>query len=150
SDLRGRAPESEDRRDPRSLPGADLRDDQHRSLATRRAATAHVGDRGAQDQVRVTAPNRDAPLDPPSLSDELPARTLERFERHRRVWTQNRALRALNADLYARVAAELPAAAVGRRVELGSGPGFAREFIPGLELTDLVRAAWHDREVSAE
>ena len=50
----------------------------------------------------------------------------------------------------ARVAAELPAAALGPRVELGSGPGFAREFIPELELTDVVRAPWHDREVSAD
>jgi SAM-dependent methyltransferase len=98
----------------------------------------------------VTAPNPNVPLDSPSLTDELRARTLGRFERHRRVWTQNRALRALNADLYARVAAELPPAGLGRRVELGSGPGFAREFIPDLELTDLVRAPWHDREVSAE
>src|SRR4029079_1304220 len=106
--------------------------------------------RGAQDQVRVTAPNHRAVVDVPALSEELRARTLERFERHRRVWTENRALRALNADLYARVAAELPPAALGRRVELGSGPGFAREFIPGIELTDLVRAPWHDGEMSAE
>jgi len=98
----------------------------------------------------VTAPDRKAAPDPPALSDELRARTLERFERHRRVWGENRALRALNADLYARVAGELPPAALGRRVELGSGPGFAREFIPQLELTDLVRAPWHDGEMSAE
>ena len=84
------------------------------------------------------------------LADDLRARTLERFERHRRAWTQNRALRALNGELYARVAAHLPAPALGRRIELGSGPGFAREFIPDLELTDLVRAPWHDREVSAD
>jgi SAM-dependent methyltransferase len=89
-------------------------------------------------------------VDVPALSEELRARTLERFERHRRVWGENRALRALNADLYARVAAELPPAALGRRVELGSGPGFAREFIPDIELTDLVRAPWHDGEMSAE
>jgi len=84
------------------------------------------------------------------LSDEVRARTLERFERHRQVWAQNRALQALNAELYLRVAAHLPPPALGRRIELGSGPGFAREFIPDLELTDLVRAPWHDREVSAE
>jgi SAM-dependent methyltransferase len=44
----------------------------------------------------------------------------------------------------------LPPVSVGPRIELGSGPGFAREFIPDLELTDLVKAPWHDREVSAE
>jgi SAM-dependent methyltransferase len=84
------------------------------------------------------------------LTDELRARTLEHFERHRRAWEGNRALRALYAELYARVAKELPARELGRQVELGSGPGFAREFIPDLELTDLVRAPWHDGEASAE
>jgi SAM-dependent methyltransferase len=34
-------------------------------------------------------------------------------------------------------------------VELGSGPGLARELIPGLELTDVVQAPWHDRQVDA-
>jgi SAM-dependent methyltransferase len=34
-------------------------------------------------------------------------------------------------------------------VEIGSGPGFAREFIPGLELTDVVQADWHDRQIDA-
>jgi SAM-dependent methyltransferase len=77
-------------------------------------------------------------------------KTLARFEKHRRAWENNRPLRTLNADLYARVAAELPPASLGRRVELGSGPGFAREFIPDLELTDLVRAPWHHAEASAE
>ena len=86
----------------------------------------------------------------PPPTEEMRARTLERFETHRRAWTGNRALRHLYADLYARVAAELPPEALGRRVELGSGPGFAREFIPGIELTDLVGAPWHDREASAE
>jgi SAM-dependent methyltransferase len=84
------------------------------------------------------------------LPDELRTRTLARFERHRRVWETNRPLRALNADLYAQVASHLPAQSLGRRIELGSGPGFAREFIPGIELTDLVRAPWHDSEASAE
>ena len=85
-----------------------------------------------------------------ALPEELRARTLERFERHRRVWARNRPLRDLNAALYGRVARELPPPELGRWVELGSGPGFAREFIPSLELTDLVRAPWHDAEASAE
>jgi SAM-dependent methyltransferase len=86
----------------------------------------------------------------PSLSDALQSQSLERFERHRQVWGQNRALRVLNAALYERVARELPPRARGRWVELGSGPGFARDTIPGLELTDLVRAPWLDAEVNAE
>jgi SAM-dependent methyltransferase len=77
-------------------------------------------------------------------------RTLERFHRHRQAWNQNPALRTLYAEWYGRIAAALPPAALGPRIELGSGPGFAREFIPGLELTDVVTAPWHDRALSAE
>ncbi len=84
------------------------------------------------------------------LSEELRQRTLERFEHDRQSWEANPALRRLYSGWYARVAAELPPATFGPRVEIGSGPGFARGFIPDLELTDLVRAPWHDREVSAD
>jgi SAM-dependent methyltransferase len=84
------------------------------------------------------------------MTDEQRARTLARFEEHRRAWERNPALRALYAEWYGRVAAELPPAALGPRLELGSGPGFARQFIPDLELTDVVRAPWHDRQVSAD
>ncbi len=51
------------------------------------------------------------------LSQEIRARTLARFEEHRRAWDLNPALRGLYADWY---------------------------------VTDLVKAPWHDREVSAE
>lgn len=84
------------------------------------------------------------------FSDQQRASTLERFERHRRTWNGNPALRALYADWYGRIAAALPPLSVGPRVEIGSGPGFARQFIPDLELTDLVRAPWHDRELDAQ
>lgn len=84
------------------------------------------------------------------LSEELQARTLTRFEEHRRAWEANPALRALYGDWYGQVAAALPPPTLGPRIELGSGPGFARAFIPDLELSDIVRAPWHDREVSAE
>jgi SAM-dependent methyltransferase len=86
----------------------------------------------------------------PPLDAETRARTLARFEAHRRAWETNAPLRALYAEWYARVAAALPPLSLGPRVELGSGPGFARGFVPDLELTDLVKAPWHDREVSAE
>jgi SAM-dependent methyltransferase len=85
-----------------------------------------------------------------SLTDEQRARTLARFEAHRQAWDENPALRALYADWYGRIAAALPPPERGPRIELGSGPGFAREFIPDLQLTDIVRAPWHDRELSAE
>ena len=84
------------------------------------------------------------------VTEQQRARTLARFERHRQAWEDNPALRALYADWYRRIAAELPPAALGPRLEIGSGPGFARSCIPDLELTDIVRAPWHDREVSAD
>lgn len=85
-----------------------------------------------------------------AVTDEQRTRTLARFEDHRRVWDSNPGLRRLYAEWYGRVAAELPAPSLGPRIELGSGPGFARQFIPDLELSDIVRAPWHDREVSAD
>jgi SAM-dependent methyltransferase len=83
-------------------------------------------------------------------SPSTPAETLARFEQHRRAWRQNEALRTLYARWYGRVRDALPSSALGPWIELGSGPGLAREFIPELELTDVVRAPWHDRQVSAE
>jgi SAM-dependent methyltransferase len=83
-------------------------------------------------------------------TEEQRRSTIERFERHRRAWEENRALRVLYADWYGRIAAALPPLELGPRIELGSGPGFARGFVPGLELTDLVAAPWHDRELGAE
>jgi SAM-dependent methyltransferase len=90
------------------------------------------------------------PSGAPPIDAETRARTLARFEEHRRAWDANPALRTLYAEWYGRVAAALPPPSFGPRVELGSGPGFARGFIPDLALTDLVKAEWHDREVSAE
>jgi SAM-dependent methyltransferase len=83
-------------------------------------------------------------------TDEQRQRTLERFEQHRRAWQANAALRALYADWYASVAAALPAPELGPRLEVGSGPGFARDLVPGLILTDVVVAPWHDLELNAQ
>ena len=67
------------------------------------------------------------------------------------MWAQNRALRALNAALYGRVARELPPRGPGRLGRAGIGAGVrARHSIPDMELTDLVRAPWHDGQASAE
>lgn len=74
--------------------------------------------------------------------------TLARFERHRDAWQGNEALRTLYGGWYERIRRELPPA--GPWVELGSGPGFGRTFIPELQLTDLVQAPWHDRQVDAQ
>jgi SAM-dependent methyltransferase len=76
--------------------------------------------------------------------------TLARFADHRAAWDKNPALRALYAGWYGAIREALPPPALGPRVELGSGPGFARHFIPDLMLTDVVRAPWHDAEVSGD
>jgi SAM-dependent methyltransferase len=74
---------------------------------------------------------------------------LERYERHREAWQLNEALRTLYADWYGRIAKNLPDPSLGPFIEIGSGPGFARSFIPDLKLTDIVLAPWHDSEASA-
>src|SRR5882757_6186905 len=82
------------------------------------------------------------------IEDHVRDRTLARFEAHRRAWRDNQALRLLYERWYGRVRAALPAQ--GPWVELGSGPGLARELVPELMLTDLVVAPWHDRQVDAQ
>jgi SAM-dependent methyltransferase len=84
------------------------------------------------------------------LPAEIRARTLARFEEHRRAWNSNRALRACYRDWYGLIRANLPAPELGPWVEIGSGPGLAKEFIPELVLTDIVQARWHDRQALAE
>jgi SAM-dependent methyltransferase len=74
-------------------------------------------------------------------------RTLARFEEHRRAWAANAALRELYGRWYGLVRTQLPKE--GPWVEIGSGPGFARHFIPELELSDVVQAPWHDRQIDA-
>jgi len=85
---------------------------------------------------------------------ELPAEmresVLARFEALRQAWQSNEPLRELYRRWYARIREALPAHDLGSWIELGSGPGFAREFIPELELSDIVKAPWHDRCVSAD
>ena len=85
-----------------------------------------------------------------ALPEAVRERTLARFEEHRRAWQSNRALRAAYRDWYGLIRANLPAPELGPWSEIGSGPGFAKEFIPELILTDVVQASWHERQVSAE
>jgi SAM-dependent methyltransferase len=84
------------------------------------------------------------------LPAEVREKTLARFEAHRRAWRNNRALRACYSDWYGLIRKHLPAASLGPWIEIGSGPGFAKELIPELTLTDIVQAPWHERQVSAE
>jgi SAM-dependent methyltransferase len=86
----------------------------------------------------------------PELPAALRERTLARFEEHRRAWQASPALRACYGHWYRRLREALPPHDLGPWIEIGSGPGFAREFIPELELTDVVQAPWHARRMSAE
>lgn len=91
-----------------------------------------------------------APAPAPGLSEAQRASTLDRFHLHRSAWQRNPALRALYGRWYGQIGQVLERAPAGPRIELGSGAGFAAEFIPGLVLTDLVAAPWHHREVGAD
>jgi len=86
----------------------------------------------------------------PQLPAEVRERTLARFEEHRRAWNSNPALRLCYRDWYHLIRANLPSQELGPWVEIGSGPGLAKEFIPRLVLTDIVQAPWHDRQALAE
>lgn len=87
---------------------------------------------------------------PPELPAALRERTLARFEEHRRAWQANPTLRTCYGHWYGRLRQALPPIELGPWIEIGSGPGFSREFIPELELTDVVQAPWHGRRMSAE
>jgi SAM-dependent methyltransferase len=84
------------------------------------------------------------------VDQALRRKTLERFEQHRRAWGEDEALRTLYGRWYARVRAQLPPRELGRWLELGSGPGFAKDVIPELELSDVVGAPWLEHELDAE
>jgi SAM-dependent methyltransferase len=84
------------------------------------------------------------------LSPEVCASVLARFERQRRAWQANPLLRLLYGRWYRRIRELLPARERGPWIEIGSGPGFAAEFIPELELSDIVKAPWHHRRLSAD
>ncbi|HEY0710712.1 MAG TPA: class I SAM-dependent methyltransferase [Polyangia bacterium] len=87
---------------------------------------------------------------PPVAAASWQSQTLARFAQHRAAWNDNPALRSLYERWYQEVRRRLPDRSLGRWIELGSGPGFARDVIPELELSDVVRAPWHDHEVDAE
>jgi SAM-dependent methyltransferase len=84
------------------------------------------------------------------MDPALREKTLERFELHQQAWRDDEALRILYSRWYQRVRDHLPPQQLGPWLELGSGPGFAKEVIPELELSDVVRAPWHQHELDAE
>src|SRR5437588_3689502 len=66
--------------------------------------------------------------------------TLERFQRQRETWAGNQALRTLYAYWYGEIRAALGERLAGSVVELGSGAGFAKRFLPTLRTSDTVKA----------
>ncbi len=73
---------------------------------------------------------------PPPPSD------LEFIAKHRRVWAARPELRSVYHEFFA----ELLRAVQGRApvVELGAGPGFFKEYHPGLISTDVIATRWVD------
>jgi SAM-dependent methyltransferase len=84
------------------------------------------------------------------LSTAIYESVIARFEAIRQAWESNQPLRVLYGRWYARIREALPSRDLGPWIEIGSGSGFAREFIPDLELSDIVKAPWHDHCVSAD
>lgn len=77
------------------------------------------------------------------------AATLARFEHQQAAWERNPALRTLYAYWYQEVKQGLGPAVSGDVLEIGSGPGFSRRFLPGLCTSDTAKAPWHDLELDA-
>ena len=142
SDLRRRAPQPQDRRDSRALPRPHLRRDQHPALEARPAAAAHVRGRRAQAQVRVAV-------------------SALRTEAQRGARSSDSRITGGPGTATARCARSTPTGTGASRPSCrrrrwarasrsARGRGSRAQFIPDLELTDLVRAPWHDREASAD
>jgi SAM-dependent methyltransferase len=77
-----------------------------------------------------------------SMSTPPPSSDLEFIARHRSVWAVRPELRSVYHEFFA----ELLRAVQGRAplVELGAGPGFLKEYHPGLISTDVVATRWVD------
>ena len=73
----------------------------------------------------------------------------ETLREHERAWNERPLLRRIYRDWFALLATRL-ARVDGATVELGSGIGQLREFVPGLVTTDVEQTPWADRVVDAE
>ena len=74
---------------------------------------------------------------------------LEQLRSQRTAWERRPLLRALYAEWYNRVAAQL-AQVEGPTVELGCGIGTFKEFLPQTVATDVVPTPWADAVVDAQ
>jgi len=73
-----------------------------------------------------------------------------RFDFHRSAFASNPALKRLYTRWYGMVRDRLPDPSHGPWIELGSGPGLVKDFIPEVVTTDLVPAPWLGLRSSAE
>ncbi|MFY9984317.1 MAG: hypothetical protein WAK31_06135, partial [Chthoniobacterales bacterium] len=73
---------------------------------------------------------------------------LREIQSHRQVWERKPILRRAYAALYARVREHL-SSAEGMTVELGSGIGAIKEFIPACITTDIFPNPWLERVENA-
>ena len=72
----------------------------------------------------------------------------ERIEYERAMWQRKPQLRLLKGDYYRQIQALIPSQ--GRLVEIGSGCGGMKEFIPHSIASDIVLTPWIDLVMSAE
>jgi SAM-dependent methyltransferase len=73
----------------------------------------------------------------------------QRFEELRRGWFSNAPLRALYAYWYSEIRTALAPVLPGVVVELGSGPSFSKQFLPGIRTSDMIRTTGHDYQIDA-
>jgi SAM-dependent methyltransferase len=72
----------------------------------------------------------------------------ESLHEHERAWNERPLLRRIYREWFALLASRL-SGVDGATVELGSGIGQLREFVPGLVTTDVEETPWADRVVDA-
>ncbi len=81
------------------------------------------------------------------MSDSAPAVSQHNDEIHenRLAWARKAALREAYGDLYRRIASAIDRSVPGEIVELGSGMGNIKTFVPDCVTTDLFPNEWLDR-----
>lgn len=71
------------------------------------------------------------------------------IQRNAAVWKRKPLLRAVYGDFYEQIRTHLAPAALGPRLELGSGLGAIKHFIPDCITSDLFKNPWLDRQENA-
>lgn len=71
------------------------------------------------------------------------------IQRNAAAWNKKPLLRAVYAEYYARIRTHLAPESLGPRLELGSGLGAIKNFIPDCITSDLFKNVWLDRQENA-